>query len=261
MASGLSRKVGPLPLWAWVGIAAGAILVGVIIRHRLSATAAGTSVPATTSIPDTTATTGGGSGGGTSGDTSSGVAPASPALPPDVTALLEGSQNALTDALGFTLNTIGAGQQALVEQGSTLGNIASGAVAANTALAGTALANAGASSTPAPAIAYAAPLYSSPTTTSSTLTAQAATSVPYSPQELIKLEEQGAFTPGQVASPAAQRAAGRTAQTALEQIAAGVQLGVDTGPAPIVASSTTASGAAAVKRGQAPVNYQAKRQL
>lgn len=79
---GLTKKVGPLPLWAWGVIIVGGVLVGIYIRNRMSG--GNSTIPAgttSTSMPDTTGQTGGLGSSGSSGDTSGAIQPNQPFVP------------------------------------------------------------------------------------------------------------------------------------------------------------------------------------
>lgn len=119
----LTRKLGPLPGWAWLLVLGGGVLAGVYLRRRLAnaSSAAGQAgvAPANTSVPA-------GSDGSGGGSVGAGVAPAASGLDPGTEALLASTQSTL---LG--------GFDELVNQTSTLVNGLLGTVNANTALAQT----------------------------------------------------------------------------------------------------------------------------
>lgn len=92
MASTLTRKVGPLPLWAWLAIGAAGLAAGVYLRRRLSSSSSSTALPV--SVPDTTGSTGALGTAGTSGDSGGGVASANPTVP-------DQSQQEVSDLLGL----------------------------------------------------------------------------------------------------------------------------------------------------------------
>lgn len=120
----LTRKLGPLPGWAWLLVLGGGVLAGIYLRRRLAnaSSAAGQAgvAPANTTVPAGTD----GSGGG--GSVGAGVAPAASGLDPNTEALLASTQSTL---LG--------GFDELVNQTSTLVSGLLGTVNANTALAQT----------------------------------------------------------------------------------------------------------------------------
>lgn len=81
----LTRKIGPLPLWAWIGIAAAGVVAGIYLRRRLSQSAGSTSsnVPATTGDTGNVGSNYPNLGGAVSGGgTSSGIAPAPSGIDP-----------------------------------------------------------------------------------------------------------------------------------------------------------------------------------
>jgi hypothetical protein len=90
----VKRKLGPLPLWAWILIAGGAIGIVWYLRKPQALAGDTTALPATQQIPDSGAPAPGDSGGGGAGD---GTVP--PTTPTPV--------QSLTDELGDVTNLLG----------------------------------------------------------------------------------------------------------------------------------------------------------
>ncbi|MHB8677994.1 MAG: hypothetical protein ACYDCE_16245 [Candidatus Acidiferrales bacterium] len=79
--SALTRKIGPLPVWAWAGIVVGVVIVARKVKLPGATPKAGTPVTGTTLLPGTAAggTTLGSGGGGIVGSNT--IAPAPGAMP------------------------------------------------------------------------------------------------------------------------------------------------------------------------------------
>lgn len=92
---GLGRKVGPLPVYGWILVVGGGLLVGLWLRHRLGSSSGAVATTPTTS---STLLPGDATAGSSGGSVGAGVAPASSGLDPGLEALVLGSQQALLDA-------------------------------------------------------------------------------------------------------------------------------------------------------------------
>lgn len=107
----LTRKIGPLPLWAWVGIAAAGIVAGIYLRRRIgqSASSQSSQVPAAggTGSPGSSYPDVGGAVSG--GGTGSGIAPVAAGIDPTqyVSDVLGSFERGGSSALG----TYQAGEQ------------------------------------------------------------------------------------------------------------------------------------------------------
>lgn len=116
-AHGLTRKIGPLPLWGWLLVGVAGIAAGLYIRNKMSASSSTqTAAPSAATIPDTTGLTGTGSGGGTSSGSGDAISPNTPRVWPGNAVFSGGGGAALDTALSglaSSLAQIGAsGSQA-----------------------------------------------------------------------------------------------------------------------------------------------------